>query len=110
MEHDRSKGYLRQSALYQARPDIATFRCFASLNALVLLQQQAEIIELEAQLLTDVQADREDEDLELQELEINFASACRERSDTHDRLLKLRKALEKYSEFCPPRDAPAEFC
>lgn len=97
---DRSRGYWRQGALYQARPELAAYRCFGWLQALVLLHQQSEISDLEAQLLVDMKADRDDEDAGLRELEVNFLSECRERSPTHEKLLRARKMLKVYSKCC----------
>lgn len=69
----------------------------------MLLHQQSEISDLEAQLLIDVKADRDDEDVGLQELEVNFFSEHRERSETLEKLLRVREKLEIYSKCCTER-------
>ncbi|KAI4917702.1 hypothetical protein J4E85_009794 [Alternaria conjuncta] len=98
------KGYPKLAILMGEDPDVAIFRRFGALNALVLMRLQAELIEIEKELRTkqgeDDMAGPPRGDYSTNLFELNLEHASTEGDDDHPNqmaLLKLAQAkLERY--------------
>lgn len=91
------RGYPRLAALMGKEKDVAIFRRFDNLSILCLLSLQAEIIQMEKELMI---AYRVEDEAVAQELahSANFRLARDSNSEQHRKLKALQEKLKEYSQ------------
>lgn len=101
------KGYPKLAGHMELMPQKAIFRSFGALNARILLYLQAELQELESQLIKQEHADKEATGVGKKDMYANdwyWLKHSKADGDTKqlDLVEKIQTTLEKYSKLCTP--------
>lgn len=91
------RGYPRLAALMSKEKDVAIFRRFDNLSILCLLSLQAEIIQMEKELMIAYRVEDEAVPQEVAH-SANFHLACENNCEQHRKLKMLREMLKEYSQ------------
>lgn len=98
-------GYTKLASLIGAKPELAIFRRFGSLNAKNLLYLQAELVHLEQELARSAKADAESGDDERKIYDRHWKSLAQSgftpggNSKQWTIALQIRKTLREYSKL-----------
>lgn len=94
-----SVGYRRLADYMAWNPHAAIFQRFQAANMLNLLDLQAEIENLQDELIKVTTADKDQGNSGWEELQTSWAALHKGHSGQKELIIKLRKALNEYSEL-----------